>query len=161
MTNTLYGVNLVRSTTEPAAFWSKLSGVLTCKHMDDGALVGPDDLTDPTTATTVALLDAITVLSRKISELEINPAVDPLDSTSRMLDVSIVGQRNYDVARNTPKFLQDHKSLQDIIVILGVDELSEKDKLTIARDCKVHRFLSQPFFVAEVFTGTPESAWTW
>ena len=96
MTKTMYGVNLVRSTTEPAACWSKLSGVLTCKHMDDGALVGPDDLTDLTAATTVALLDAITVLSRKISELEIYPAVFPLDSTSRMLDVSIDAQRHHE-----------------------------------------------------------------
>merc|ERR1712135_264791 len=117
--------------------------------------VPADDLTDPAPATTFAHLDATTVLSRQISELGIYPAVDPLDSTSRMLDVSIVGQRHYDVARNTQKILQDYKSLQDIIAILGMDELSEDDKLTVARARKVQRFLSQPFFVAEIFTGTP------
>jgi len=94
------------------------------------------------------------VLSRQIAELGIYPAVDPLDSTSRMLDPSIVGQEHYDVARNTQKMLQDYKSLQDIIAILGMDELSEEDKLTVARARKVQRFLSQPFFVAEIFTGT-------
>merc|ERR1712136_631387 len=117
--------------------------------------VPADDLTDPAPATTFAHLDATTVLSRQISELGIYPAVDPLDSTSRMLDVSIVGQRHYDVARSTQKILQDYKSLQDIIAILGMDELSEDDKLTVARARKVQRFLSQPFFVAEIFTGTP------
>ena len=120
--------------------------------MDDGALVGPDDLTDPTAATTVALLDAITVLDRKISELEIYSAVDPLDSTSRMIDVYIVGLRHYDVARKTPTFLQDHKSLQDIIVILGVDELRERKTslqlLVIARytDSCLNSSLSLRFF---------------
>merc|ERR1711868_255838 len=117
--------------------------------------VPADDLTDPAPATTFAHLDATTVLSRQISELGIYPAVDPLDSTSRMLDVSIVGQRHYDVARSTQKILQDYKSLQDIIAILGMDELSEDDKLTVARARKGQRFLSQPFFVAEIFTGTP------
>merc|ERR1712065_89332 len=117
--------------------------------------VPADDLTDPAPATTFANLDATTVLSRQISELGIYPAVDPLDSTSRMLDVSIVGQRHYDVARSTQKILQDYKSLQDIIAILGMDELSEDDKLTVARARKLTRFLSQPFFVAEIFTGTP------
>jgi len=117
--------------------------------------VPADDLTDPAPATTFAHLDATTVLSRQIAELGIYPAVDPLDSTSRMLDVSIVGQRHYDVARATQKILQDYKSLQDIIAILGMDELSEEDKLTVARARKVQRFLSQPFFVAEIFTGTP------
>merc|ERR1712066_915339 len=117
--------------------------------------VPADDLTDPAPATTFAHLDATTVLSRQISELGIYPAVDPLDSTSRMLDPSVVGQRHYDVARSTQKILQDYKSLQDIIAILGMDELSEEDKLTVARARKVQRFLSQPFFVAEIFTGTP------
>merc|ERR1711964_795444 len=116
--------------------------------------VPADDLTDPAPATTFAHLDATTVLSRQITELGIYPAVDPLDSTSRMLDPSIVGQRHYDVARSTQKILQDYKSLQDIIAILGMDELSEEDKLTVARARKVQRFLSQPFFVAEIFTGT-------
>merc|ERR1711966_526522 len=116
--------------------------------------VPADDLTDPAPATPFAHLDATTVLSRQIAELGIYPAVDPLDSTSRMLDPSIVGQRHYDVARNTQKILQDYKSLQDIIAILGMDELSEEDKLTVARARKVQRFLSQPLFVAEIFTGT-------
>merc|ERR1711939_847876 len=117
--------------------------------------VPADDLTDPAPATTFAHLDATTVLSRQIAELGIYPAVDPLDSTSRMLDPSIVGQRHYDIARSVQKILQDYKSLQDIIAILGMDELSEEDKLTVARARKVQRFLSQPFFVAEIFTGTP------
>merc|ERR1712217_457040 len=117
--------------------------------------VPADDLTDPAPATTFAHLDATTVLSRQIAELGIYPAVDPLDSTSRMLDPSIVGQRHYDIARSTQKILQDYKSLQDIIAILGMDELSEEDKLTVARARKVQRFLSQPFFIAEIFTGTP------
>jgi len=116
--------------------------------------VPADDLTDPAPATTFAHLDATTVLSRQIAELGIYPAVDPLDSTSRMLDPSIVGQRHYDITRSTQKILQDYKSLQDIIAILGMDELSEEDKLTVARARKVQRFLSQPFFVAEIFTGT-------
>jgi F-type H+-transporting ATPase subunit beta len=116
--------------------------------------VPADDLTDPAPATTFAHLDATTVLSRQISELGIYPAVDPLDSTSRMLDPSIVGQRHYDIARATQKILQDYKSLQDIIAILGMDELSEEDKITVARARKVQRFLSQPFFVAEIFTGS-------
>merc|ERR1712157_57794 len=117
--------------------------------------VPADDLTDPAPATTFAHLDATTVLSRQIAELGIYPAVDPLHSTSLMLDASIVGQRHYDIARSTQKILQDYKSLQDIIAILGMDELSEEDKLTVARARKVQRFLSQPFFVAEIFTGTP------
>eukprot|EP00743_Colponemidia_sp_Colp-15_P000061 GILK01000074.1.p1 GENE.GILK01000074.1~~GILK01000074.1.p1 ORF type:complete len:520 (+),score=99.97 GILK01000074.1:74-1633(+) len=115
--------------------------------------VPADDLTDPAPATTFAHLDATTVLSRSIAELGIYPAVDPLDSTSRMLDPSIVGQEHYDVARGVQKVLQDYKSLQDIIAILGMDELSEEDKLTVARARKIQRFLSQPFHVAEVFTG--------
>jgi ATP synthase F1 beta subunit len=116
--------------------------------------VPADDLTDPAPATTFAHLDATTVLSRQIAELGIYPAVDPLDSTSRMLDPSIVGDVHYSIARSTQKMLQDYKSLQDIIAILGMDELSEEDKLTVARARKVQRFLSQPFFVAEIFTGT-------
>ena len=117
--------------------------------------VPADDLTDPAPATTFAHLDATTVLSRQIAELGIYPAVDPLDSTSRILDARIVGQEHYDVARNVQRVLQSYKSLQDIIAILGMDELSEDDKLTVARARKIQRFLSQPFHVAEVFTGTP------
>ncbi|CAF3730327.1 unnamed protein product [Rotaria sp. Silwood1] len=117
--------------------------------------VPADDLTDPAPATTFAHLDATTVLSRGIAELGIYPAVDPLDSTSRILDPNIVGEEHYSVARNIQKTLQDYKSLQDIIAILGMDELSDDDKLTVARARKIQRFLSQPFQVAEVFTGTP------
>merc|ERR1712216_249237 len=117
--------------------------------------VPADDLTDPAPATTLAHLDANTVLSRAISELGIYPAVDPLDSTSRMLDPRIVGDEHYDVARQTQKILQDYKGLQDIIAILGMDELSEDDKITVARARKVQKFMSQPFHVAEIFTGTP------
>ena len=112
-----------------------------------------DDLTDPAPATTFAHLDATTVLSRALTELGIYPAVDPLDSTSRMLDPSIVGQTHYDVARGVQKLLQDYRSLQDIIAILGMDDLSEDDKLTVARARKVQRFLSQPFYMSEVFSG--------
>jgi len=115
--------------------------------------VPADDLTDPAPATTFAHLDAMTVLSRQIAELGIYPAVDPLDSTSRMLDPAIVGQHHYNIARQVQKVLQDYKSLQDIIAILGMDELSEEDKLTVARARKISRLLSQPFFVAEIFTG--------
>ncbi len=117
--------------------------------------VPADDLTDPSPATTFAHLDATVVLSRAISELGIYPAVDPLDSTSRQLDPLIVGQEHYDTARAVQGILQRYKELQDIIAILGMDELSEDDKLTVARARKIQRFLSQPFFVAEVFTGTP------
>ncbi|SBT49730.1 ATP synthase subunit beta, mitochondrial, putative [Plasmodium ovale wallikeri] len=117
--------------------------------------VPADDLTDPAPATTFSHLDATTVLSRSIAELGIYPAVDPLDSTSRMLTPDIVGAEQYEVARNVQQILQDYKSLQDIIAILGIDELSEQDKLTVARARKVQRFLSQPFAVAEVFTGKP------
>ena len=116
--------------------------------------VPADDLTDPAPATSFAHLDATTVLSRQIAELGIYPAVDPLDSTSRMLDPRIVGEEHYAVARRVQEILQTYKSLQDIIAILGMDELSEEDKLTVARARKIQRFLSQPFFVAEVFTGT-------
>merc|ERR1712003_211438 len=115
--------------------------------------VPADDLTDPAPATTFAHLDATTVLSRSIAELGIYPAVDPLDSTSRMLDPRVIGEKHYAVARATQKLLQDYKSLQDIIAILGMDELSEDDKLTVARARKVSTFLSQPFSVAEIFTG--------
>lgn len=115
--------------------------------------VPADDLTDPAPATTFAHLDATTVLSRQIAELGIYPAVDPLDSTSRLLDPRIVSSEHYEVARGVQKVLQDYKNLQDIIAILGMDELSEDDKLTVARARKVQRFLSQPFTVAEVFTG--------
>jgi len=117
--------------------------------------VPADDLTDPAPATSFAHLDATTVLSRQIAELGIYPAVDPLDSTSRILDPRVVGDEHYRVAREVQKILQTYKSLQDIIAILGMDELSEEDKLTVARARKIQRFLSQPFFVAEVFTGSP------
>ena len=117
--------------------------------------VPADDLTDPAPATSFAHLDATTVLSRQIAELGIYPAVDPLDSSSRMLDPRIVGDHHYSVARQVQEVLQQYKSLQDIIAILGMDELSEEDKLVVARARKIQRFLSQPFHVAEVFTGSP------
>jgi len=117
--------------------------------------VPADDLTDPAPATSFAHLDATTVLNRAISEKGIYPAVDPLDSTSRMLDPMVVGEEHYQVARQVQSILQRYKSLQDIIAILGMDELSEEDKQTVARARKIERFLSQPFFVAEVFTGSP------
>jgi len=117
--------------------------------------VPADDLTDPAPATSFAHLDATTVLSRSIAEQAIFPAVDPLDSTSRMLDPRVVGEEHYNVARSVQRVLQQYKSLQDIIAILGMDELSEEDKLVVARARKMQRFLSQPFHVAEVFTGTP------
>jgi len=116
--------------------------------------VPADDLTDPAPATTFAHLDATTVLSRNIASLGIYPAVDPLDSTSRMLDPRVVGETHYELARATQKLLQDYKGLQDIIAILGMDELSEDDKITVQRARKVQKFMSQPFTVAEVFTGT-------
>ena len=117
--------------------------------------VPADDLTDPAPATTFSHLDATTVLSRRISELGIYPAVDPLDSTSRILDPNIVGEEHYNLARAVQKILQRYKDLQDIIAILGIDELSEDDKLSVSRARKLQRFLAQPFFVAEPFTGTP------
>jgi F-type H+-transporting ATPase subunit beta len=117
--------------------------------------VPADDLTDPAPATTFAHLDATTVLSRQIAELGIYPAVDPLDSTSRILDPTILGEEHYKTARAVQEILQRYKDLQDIIAILGMDELSEDDKLTVARARKVQRFLSQPFHVAEAFTGKP------
>ena len=117
--------------------------------------VPADDLTDPAPATSFSHLDATTVLSRQIAELGIYPAVDPLDSTSRMMDPRVIGEDHYAVARRVQEILQTYKSLQDIIAILGMDELSEEDKLTVARARKIQRFLSQPFHVAEVFTGKP------
>lgn len=117
--------------------------------------VPADDLTDPAPATSFAHLDATTVLSRQIAELGIYPAVDPLDSSSQMLDPQVIGQEHYEVAREVQKILQTYKSLQDIIAILGMDELSEEDKLIVNRARKIQRFLSQPFHVAEVFTGAP------
>jgi F-type H+-transporting ATPase subunit beta len=117
--------------------------------------VPADDLTDPAPATAFAHLDATSVLSRSIAELGIYPAVDPLDSTSRVLDPRVVGDDHYNIAREVQRVLQTYKSLQDIIAILGMDELSEEDKLTVSRARKIQRFLSQPFHVAEVFTGTP------
>jgi F-type H+-transporting ATPase subunit beta len=117
--------------------------------------VPADDLTDPAPATSFAHLDATTVLNRQIAELGIYPAVDPLDSTSRILDPRVVGDEHYNVAREVQRILQTYKALQDIIAILGMDELSEEDRLTVARARKMQRFLSQPFHVAEVFTGTP------
>ncbi len=117
--------------------------------------VPADDLTDPAPATSFAHLDATTVLSRQIAELGIYPAVDPLDSTSRVLDPQVIGEEHYTVAREVQRVLQSYKNLQDIIAILGMDELSEEDKLTVARARKIQRFLSQPFHVAEVFTGSP------
>ena len=117
--------------------------------------VPADDLTDPAPATSFSHLDATTVLNRSIAELGIFPAVDPLDSTSRVLDPRVVGEEHYEVARSVQAVLQKYKSLQDIIAILGMDELSEEDKLTVARARKIQRFLSQPFHVAEVFTGSP------
>jgi F-type H+-transporting ATPase subunit beta len=117
--------------------------------------VPADDLTDPAPATTFAHLDATTVLNRSIAEKGIYPAVDPLDSTSRILDPRIIGDDHYAVARGVQQTLQSYKNLQDIIAILGMDELSEEDKMTVARARKLERFLSQPFHVAEVFTGFP------
>ena len=117
--------------------------------------VPADDLTDPAPATSFAHLDATTVLSRSIAEKGIYPAVDPLDSTSRMLSPLVVGEEHYNIARQVQQVLQRYKALQDIIAILGMDELSEEDKIAVARARKIERFLSQPFHVAEVFTGSP------
>jgi F-type H+-transporting ATPase subunit beta len=117
--------------------------------------VPADDLTDPAPATTFAHLDAQTVLSRKISELGIYPAVDPLDSTSRILSPDVVGEEHYNTAQKVKQILQRYNELQDIIAILGMEELSDEDKLTVSRARKIQRFLSQPFHVAEVFTGSP------
>src|SRR5207237_4640574 len=117
--------------------------------------VPADDYTDPAPATTFAHLDATTNLSRAISELGIYPAVDPLASTSRILDARIIGDEHYNVARQVKQILQRYKDLQDIIAILGIDELSEEDKLTVGRARRIQRFMSQPFFVGEQFTGLP------
>jgi F-type H+-transporting ATPase subunit beta len=117
--------------------------------------VPADDLTDPAPATTFAHLDSTVVLSRPLSELGIYPAVDPLDSTSTILDPNIVGEEHYNVARGVQKTLQRYRDLQDIIAILGMEELPEEDKLSVNRARKIQRFLSQPFFVAEIFTGAP------
>jgi F-type H+/Na+-transporting ATPase subunit beta len=117
--------------------------------------VPADDFTDPAPATTFAHLDATTLLSRGLAAKGIYPAVDPLESTSTMLQISIVGEEHYGVARQVQSILQRYKELQDIIAILGLDELSEDDRLTVSRARKIERFLSQPFFVAEVFTGSP------
>jgi F-type H+-transporting ATPase subunit beta len=117
--------------------------------------VPADDLTDPSPATTFSHLDATVVLSRQVAELGIYPAVDPLDSTSRQVDPHVIGEEHYRTTRDVQATLQRYKELQDIIAILGMDELSEEDKLTVSRARKIQRFLSQPFFVAEVFTGTP------
>jgi F-type H+-transporting ATPase subunit beta len=117
--------------------------------------VPADDLTDPAPATTFAHLDATTTLSRALTEIGIYPAVDPLDSTSTLMDPNVLGQRHYDVARQVQQTLQKYKDLLDIIAILGMDELSENDKLVVSRARKIQRFLSQPFTVASQFTGTP------
>jgi F-type H+-transporting ATPase subunit beta len=119
--------------------------------------VPADDLTDPAPATTFAHLDGTVVLSRQIAELGIYPGVDPLDSTSRILDPAYIGEEHYQVARQVQVMLQKYKELQDIIAILGMEELSDEDKVTVSRARKIQRFLSQPFHVAEVFTGNPES----
>jgi len=141
--------------TEMGALQERITSTKTGSITSVQAIYVPaDDLTDPAPATTFAHLDATTVLSRQIVELGIYPAVDPLTSTSRILDPNIVGQEHYDVARGVQKVLQRYKDLQDIIAILGIDELSEEDKLIVARARKIQKFLSQPFFVAEEFTGT-------
>jgi F-type H+-transporting ATPase subunit beta len=141
--------------TEMGALQERITSTKTGSITSVQAIYVPaDDLTDPAPATTFAHLDATTVLSRQIVELGIYPAVDPLTSTSRILDPIIVGQEHYEVARGVQKVLQRYKDLQDIIAILGIDELSEEDKLLVARARKIQKFLSQPFFVAEEFTGT-------
>jgi F-type H+-transporting ATPase subunit beta len=142
--------------TEMGALQERITTTTTGSITSVQAIYVPaDDLTDPAPATSFAHLDATTVLSRQIAELGIYPAVDPLGSTSRILDPRVVGQEHYEVARAVQKVLQTYKSLQDIIAILGIDELSEDDKLVVARARKIQRFLSQPFHVAEVFTGSP------
>ncbi|HBC57342.1 MAG TPA: F0F1 ATP synthase subunit beta [Gammaproteobacteria bacterium] len=142
--------------TEMGALQERITSTKTGSITSIQAVYVPaDDLTDPSPATTFAHLDATVVLSRQIAELGIYPAVDPLDSTSRQLDPLVIGQEHYEVARGVQGTLQRYKELRDIIAILGMDELSEEDKLTVARARKMQRFLSQPFFVAEVFTGSP------
>ena len=137
---------------EPVRITSTRTGSITSFQ---AIYVPADDLTDPSPATTFAHLDATLVLSRQVAELGIYPAVDPLDSTSRLLDPLTVGQEHYDVTRAVQGTLQRYKELRDIIAILGMDELSDDDKLAVTRARKIQRFLSQPFFVAEVFTGSP------
>ncbi len=142
--------------TEMGALQERITSTKTGSITSVQAIYVPaDDLTDPAPATSFAHLDATTVLSRQIAELGIYPAVDPLDSSSQMLDPTVVGEEHYQVARDVQKVLQTYKSLQDIIAILGIDELSEEDKLIVSRARKIQRFLSQPFHVAEVFTGSP------
>lgn len=142
--------------TEMGALQERITSTKTGSITSVQAVYVPaDDLTDPAPANTFAHLDATTVLSRAISELGIYPAVDPLESTSRILDPHIVGEEHYKVARGVQEILQKYKELQDIIAILGMDELSEEDKLTVGRARKIQRFLSQPFHVAENFTGVP------
>jgi F-type H+-transporting ATPase subunit beta len=142
--------------TEMGALQERITSTRTGSITSVQAIYVPaDDLTDPAPATAFAHLDATTVLSRQIAELGIYPAVDPLDSTSRILDPRVVGEEHYAVARSVQRILQRYKDLQDIIAILGMEELSEDDKVTVARARKIQRFLSQPFFVAETFTGTP------
>jgi F-type H+-transporting ATPase subunit beta len=142
--------------TEMGQLQERITSTMTGSVTSVQAIYVPaDDLTDPAPATSFAHLDATTVLSRSIAEKGIYPAVDPLDSTSRMLSPMIVGEEHYGVARQVQQILQRYKALQDIIAILGMDELSEEDKLTVARARKIERYLSQPFHVAEVFTGTP------
>ena len=142
--------------TEMGALQERITSTIKGSITSVQAIYVPaDDLTDPAPATSFSHLDATTVLSRPIAELGIYPAVDPLDSTSRILDKQIVGEEHYQVAREVQRILQTYKSLQDIIAILGMDELSEEDKRTVARARKIQRFLSQPFHVAEVFTGSP------
>ena len=140
--------------TEMGALQERITSTKTGSITSVQAIYVPaDDLTDPAPATTFAHLDATTVLSRQISELGIYPAVDPLDSTSRILDANVVGQEHYDVARGVQKILQRYKNLQDIIAILGIEELSDDDKVIVHRARRIQKFLSQPFFVAEAFTG--------
>jgi ATP synthase F1 beta subunit len=140
--------------TDLGALQERITSTLTGSVTSVQAIYVPaDDLTDPAPATTFSHLDATTVLSRGVAELGIYPAVDPLDSTSRILDPEIVGERHYLIARKCQEILQQYKSLQDIIAILGMDELSEEDKITVARARKIQKFMSQPFTVAEVFTG--------
>jgi F-type H+-transporting ATPase subunit beta len=142
--------------TEMGALQERITSTRTGSITSVQAIYVPaDDLTDPAPATAFAHLDATTVLSRQIAELGIYPAVDPLDSTSRILDPRVVGEEHYSIARSVQRILQRYKDLQDIIAILGMEELSEEDKVTVARARKIQRFLSQPFFVAETFTGTP------
>jgi F-type H+-transporting ATPase subunit beta len=142
--------------TEVGALQERITSTKTGSITSVQAIYVPaDDFTDPSAATTFAHLDATTVLSRSIVEMGIYPAVDPLDSTSRILDRAVVGDDHYEVARNVQSILQRYKDLQDIIAILGMDELSENDKLIVNRARKVQRFLSQPFFVAEKFTSIP------